>query len=123
MVKIFADLPQSESYRLIDFDDVDVRPGFIPNTFILIVSGTKPYINMKVELAPRVRVNGVAPGAIAWPEDEQLDAAERSRILATTPLARLGAPQDVAQAVHFLASAPYVTGQIIAVDGGRSIYI
>ena len=56
MAKTFADLPQSESYRLIDFDDVDVRPGFIPNTFILIVSGTKPYINMKVELAPRVYV-------------------------------------------------------------------
>ena len=79
--------------------------------------------SLAIELAPRVRVNGVAPGAIAWPEDEQFDAAERSRILATTPLARLGSPQDIAQAVHFLACAPYVTGQIIAVDGGRSIYI
>jgi pteridine reductase len=79
--------------------------------------------SLAVELAPRVRVNGVAPGAIAWPEDGQLDRAERERILATTPLARVGSPEDVAQAVHFLACAPYVTGQIIAVDGGRSIYI
>jgi pteridine reductase len=79
--------------------------------------------SLAVELAPRVRVNGVAPGTIAWPEDEQFDAAERSRILATTPLARMGSPQDVAQAVHFLAAAPYVTGQIIAVDGGRSVYL
>jgi pteridine reductase len=79
--------------------------------------------SLAVELAPTVRVNGVAPGAIAWPEDGQLEPAERERILATTPLARVGSPEDVAQAVHFLACAPYVTGQIIAVDGGRSLYI
>ena len=65
----------------------------------------------------------IATGAIAWPEDGQLDPAERERVIATTPLARIGSPEDIAQAVHFLASAPYVTGQIIAVDGGRSIFI
>jgi pteridine reductase len=79
--------------------------------------------SLAIELAPRVRVNGVAPGAIAWPEDGQFDPAERERIIATTPLARIGSPEDIAQAVHFLACAPYVTGQIIAVDGGRSIYL
>jgi pteridine reductase len=78
---------------------------------------------LALELAPAVRVNGVAPGAIAWPEDGQFPDAERSRILATTPLGRLGAPGEIARAVHFLAAAPYVTGQIIAVDGGRSIFI
>jgi pteridine reductase len=79
--------------------------------------------SLALELAPRVRVNGVSPGAIAWPDDGQFDPAERSRILATTPLGRVGSPEDIAQAVHFLASAPYVTGQIIAVDGGRSIFL
>ena len=79
--------------------------------------------SLAVELAPRVRVNGVAPGTIAWPEDGQFDPAERERIIATTPLARAGTPGDIAQAVHFLACAPYVTGQIIAVDGGRSIFL
>jgi len=79
--------------------------------------------SLAVELAPAVRVNGIAPGAIAWPEDGQFDPAEQTRILATTPLARMGSPGDVAQAVQFLACAPYVTGQIIAVDGGRSVYI
>ena len=79
--------------------------------------------SLAVELAPRVRVNGVAPGAITWPEDGQFEPAERERILATTPLGRIGAPEDIAQAVHFLACAPYVTGQVIAVDGGRSIFI
>ena len=79
--------------------------------------------SLAVELAPRVRVNGVAPGAIAWPDDGQFDPGERERIVATTPLARVGTPEDIAQAVHFLAAAPYVTGQIVAVDGGRSVFI
>jgi len=79
--------------------------------------------SLAIELAPSVRVNGVAPGAIAWPEDGQFDPEERKRILATTPLARIGSPEDIAQAVHFLACAPYVTGQILAVDGGRSLHL
>ena len=79
--------------------------------------------SLALELAPQVRVNGVAPGAIAWPDDGQFEPGERARIIATTPLGRVGTPEDIAQAVHFLASAPYVTGQVIAVDGGRSIFI
>jgi len=79
--------------------------------------------SLAIELAPQVRVNGVAPGAIAWPEDGQLESEERQRILRTTPLGRIGAPEDIAQAVHFFACAPYVTGQILSVDGGRSIFL
>ena len=79
--------------------------------------------SLAIELAPRVRVNGVAPGAIAWPEDGQFEDAERARIIATTPLGRVGSPDDIARAVHFFACAPYVTGQILAVDGGRSIFL
>src|SRR5690349_3035932 len=79
--------------------------------------------SLALELAPAVRVNAVAPGAIAWPEDGQFEPVERARIVSTTPLGRVGSPVDIAQAVHFLACAPYVTGEIIAVDGGRSIYL
>ena len=79
--------------------------------------------SLALELAPQVRVNGVAPGAIAWPEDGQFAEAERQRIVATTPLGRVGTADDIAQAVHFLACATYVTGQILNVDGGRSIFI
>ena len=78
---------------------------------------------LALELAPAVRVNAVAPGAIAWPEDEQFDAQERDRIVATTPLARLGNAEDIAQAVQVLASAPFITGQMLAVDGGRSVFV
>lgn len=56
MPTVFTELPQAEACRLIDFTDVEVRPGFVPNTYILIVSGTKPYMNMAVELVPRVYI-------------------------------------------------------------------
>ena len=78
---------------------------------------------LALELAPAVRVNAVAPGAIAWPQDEQFDAGERERIVATTPLGRLGSAEDIAHAVQFLASAPFVTGHMLAVDGGRTIFV
>jgi pteridine reductase len=77
------------------------------------------------ELGPEVRVNGVSPGAILWPEDESWsDELARHRIVGTTLLKRVGEPDDIARTVRFLVEdAPYVTGQIIAVDGGRSVHI
>jgi len=76
------------------------------------------------ELGPRVRVNAVAPGAIAWPESGALaDAAVQKDIVARTPLQRIGTADDIAGAVHYLLSASFVTGQILAVDGGRSVVL
>jgi pteridine reductase len=73
------------------------------------------------ELAPEVRVNAVAPGAVLWPE-AGLDPQRKERILEQTPLHRPGSPEDIARAVLFFAiESPFVTGQILAVDGGRSI--
>jgi len=78
---------------------------------------------LALELAPHVRVNAVAPGAIAWPEDGQFEPAERERIVATTPLARIGDPGDIAEAALVACTVPFVTGQSFAVDGGRSIFL
>jgi pteridine reductase len=73
------------------------------------------------DLAPDIRVNGVSPGAILWPEDGVSEASQRS-ILRQIPLQRAGKPDDIAGCVlYLLRDAPYITGQIIAVDGGRSI--
>ena len=73
------------------------------------------------DLAPDIRVNGVSPGAILWPETDLSDAAKTS-ILSQVPLGRPGDPDDIAGCVLYLVrDATYVTGQIIAVDGGRSI--
>lgn len=75
------------------------------------------------EMAPQVRVNAVAPGVIIWPEGEAwLDEEQRRKIVAHTLLKREGGPDDVARTVQFLLNdSPYITGQVIAVDGGRSI--
>jgi pteridine reductase len=73
------------------------------------------------ELGPEVRVNGIAPGPVLWPEGDMDDALKRE-IIEKTALKRHGTPQDIARTALFLArDAPYITGQIIAVDGGRSI--
>ncbi len=74
------------------------------------------------EMAPEVRVNGVAPGAILWPEDDSQSEEERQKILQRIPLGRTGMPQDIADAILFLATSPYVNGQILAVDGGRQLF-
>ena len=85
--------------------------------------------SLALELAPHVRVNGVAPGPIEWPSAAEVSAggivdAERARILATTPLRREGGVDAIARAVAFLfCDADFVTGQILAVDGGRSIHL
>lgn len=81
--------------------------------------------SLAAELGPEVRVNGVSPGVIMWPEDERwADEVARQRIVQTILLKRVGNPDDIAHAVRFLTlDAPYVTGQVIAVDGGRSIHL
>jgi len=75
------------------------------------------------ELGPEIRVNGVAPGAIMWPENE-MDEMAKKRIISRTYLKRKGSPEDIARTILFLVrDADYVTGQVLAVDGGRSLYL
>ena len=93
-------------------------PAYVPHgmTKSAIVQMTRA---MARALAPDVRVNAVAPGVVLLPEGCSDDDAERLR--STTPLARLGTPEDVAHAVIFLLEAEYVTGEVIRVDGGRHV--
>jgi pteridine reductase len=81
--------------------------------------------SMARELGPEIRVNGIAPGPILWPEDEGWsDELARQRIVNTTLLKRTGEPDDIARTARFLVfDAPYITGQIINVDGGRSVHL
>lgn len=75
------------------------------------------------ELAPNVRINGIAPGVILWPNtDEQMTEETKQQVIDKVPLKRTGSPEDIANTAYFLAtSASYVTGQIISVDGGSSL--
>ena len=77
--------------------------------------------SLALELAPEVRVNGIAPGAIMWPA-QGLSAEQKDAVLAQTPMGRTGDAGDIASLAVFLATqAGYITGQVIAVDGGRSL--
>ncbi len=83
---------------------------------------------LALELAPAVRVNAVAPGAIVWPTsnigDRDFSAAARAAIIDHTLLKRVGSPADIARTVKFLIfDAPYITGQVINVDGGRTAHL
>lgn len=80
--------------------------------------------SLALEMAPYVRVNGVAPGVNILPEtdsDQALNPVHQQKIINSIPMQRVGTPDDIAQAVLYLAHAHYVTGDIISVDGGRSL--
>jgi len=75
------------------------------------------------ELSPEIRVNAVAPGAIMWPEQDEVAALQKQEIQAKVALQRIGCPDDIAKAVAYLINdADYVTGQVITVDGGRTLF-
>lgn len=106
---------------------VDIH-GLVPLAHHPIYSQAKAGLVMQTralakDLAPAVRVNAVAPGSVLWPEGEAANSEESMRdILQRVPLKRQGTPDDIAVAVTFLAlDAPYVTGQVLAVDGGRML--
>jgi pteridine reductase len=103
---------------------VDVGGGLVPWKGYAAYAASKAALArltecLALELAPRVRVNGVAPGTVLWPE--HYPAARRRALAARIPLGRPGTPEDVAGAVRYLADAPFVTGAILPVDGGRHL--
>ena len=78
--------------------------------------------SLALELGPEIRVNGVSPGVNVWPEGQnQIDLDKQTKMIAKIPLKRAGIPQDIAEAVKFLLANDYITGQIISVDGGKSL--
>jgi pteridine reductase len=115
----------ADGAAIVNMVDVHVeRPLRDFNAYVAAKAGLAALTrSLALELGPRVRVNGIAPGAILWPEgDEAYDSATRARTIAATPLGRLGEPDDIARTVAFLAcDAPFITGQVITVDGGRSL--
>lgn len=77
--------------------------------------------SLAIEMAPKVRVNGIAPGAILWPE-HPLSEQQKQAMLDSIPMGTLGSSEDITQAMAFLLSASYVTGQILYIDGGRGLH-
>lgn len=104
--------------NIADLAGLETWPGYIPHgiTKAGIVHMTRALART---LAPTIRVNAVAPGAVLLPESWSTEDAER--LARTTPLRRIGAPSDVTQAVLYLLDAEYVTGETLVVDGGRHV--
>ncbi|KAA0873557.1 pteridine reductase [Nitrincola tapanii] len=110
---------------IINIIDIHAQRGLLHYPIYSMTKAAMQMLTLSLakELAPQVRVNGVSPGAILWPEaDASLSAEAKQAILDKVLLGRCGRPEDIAEAVGFLAKAGYITGQILAVDGGRSLY-
>ena len=104
--------------NIADLAAFETWPAYVPHgiTKSAVVQMTRALARV---LAPEVRVNAIAPGVVLLPEGWSDEDAERLR--ATTPLGRLGSPEDVAGAMLYLLDAGYVTGEVITVDGGRHV--
>jgi pteridine reductase len=125
LVQALLPLLRAAAGSIVNILDVHVQqplPGF--NAYCAAKAGLASLTrSLAVELGPDIRVNGVAPGAILWPEGgEAYDDAMRRSTVESTPLRRTGEPADIARTVRFLTcDAPFITGQVIDVDGGRSL--
>ena len=119
-----APLLRSQRGAIVNLLDIHAaRPPANYSVYVMAKSALEVLtVSLAVELAPEVRVNGVALGAILWAEAETEDVERKAHILKRTPLARLGEVDEVASAVLFLLrDASYCTGSILRVDGGRSL--
>ncbi|MFL3647209.1 MAG: pteridine reductase [Cellvibrionales bacterium] len=121
--KELAPLLQASEGAIVNISDMHARQALKQHPIYSIakagnIAMTK---SLALELAPSVRVNSVAPGAILWPEHEADDQQKQDSVLDKVPMGRLGRESDIAKSVFFLAvEATYVTGQTLAVDGGSS---
>lgn len=119
---LFAPYLSKNQGNIINLVDIHAdRPLKSHTVYCMAKAGLKMMIkSLACELAPLVRVNGISPGAILWPE-QPLTQGHKASIMNQIALERLGTAQDIADTVVFLANAPYITGQTITVDGGRSL--
>ena len=123
LTQALSPLLKKQHGAVVNISDIHGRQALAEHPIYSIAKGGNIAMTkaLAVELAPDIRVNSVAPGAILWPEHEQEDSEKQHAVLNNVPMGRLGAELDIAKAVFFLAvKATYMTGQTIAVDGGRS---
>jgi pteridine reductase len=122
-----ADALQASEGCIVNITDMHIER---PKKHYIVYSAAKAGLvsltkSLAQELGPRVRVNAVAPGPVLWPDDNQeFDESYRQQVINQTLLKRTGEPADIAKAVKFLIEdAPFVTGHVLAVDGGRHLSI
>lgn len=122
LIQALADTLKKHQGAIINMVDIHAEKGLKDHLLYSMAKNALATLTrgLATELAPNVRVNGIAPGAIIWPEQE-LTSSQKEQVLTTIPLARLGTAQEIAKTVEFLLTGPrYLTGHIINLDGGRS---
>ena len=123
IAQALAPLLKESKGSIINISDMHARQALINHPIYTIAKAGNIAMTKTLakELAPEIRVNSVAPGAILWPEHETDDIDKQQSVLSKVPLGRLGTESDIAKTTYFLAvDAEYMTGQTIAVDGGSS---
>lgn len=124
LAKLLSGNLQQRQGCIINMVDIHAERG-LPEHSIYCIAKAGLVAMTKIlakELAPGVRVNAIAPGAILWPESGS-NVPDTNDILSHIPLARCGEPEDIAQAMYYLIKhAPYTTGQILTIDGGRTLF-
>ena len=114
---------KSSNGSIINITDTNLSKG-VPNYSIYAAAkaGLEAITKgLARELAPKIKVNAIAPGAMLEPPDVTWSEDQKNKIIESIPLNRMGSEQDIAEAVKFLAHSEYITGQVIKVDGGRSL--
>lgn len=119
MVKAHADLLEASAGRIVNMVDLSAFQPWVGHPHHAVSKAGLLHLTriMARALAPRVRVNAIAPGAVLLPEEYDDEARERSR--AAAALGTLGSPEDVVRTLLFLERSPFITGEVIVVDGGR----
>ena len=123
LTQALSPLLKKQLGAVVNISDMHARQALANHPIYTVAKGGNIAMTktMALELAPEVRVNSVAPGAILWPEHEEDDLEKQASVLKNVPMGRLGSESDIADAVFFLAEeASYMTGQTLAVDGGSS---
>jgi len=122
LASICADAIQSNHGCIINISDLYARRGLSNHSIYTMAKAANEAMTKTLarELAPDVRVNGIAPGAILWPPGEELSEEKKQEIIDKASLKKMGSPDDIANAAWFLIEkATYMTGQILHIDGGR----
>lgn len=123
LVKSCAPYLRERNGSIINIIDIHARKPMANHPIYCAAKAGLEMLTMSLarDLAPAIRVNGVSPGAILWPENDA-GMADQAEVLDKIPMRRMGKPEDVADLVRFLIDeGHYITGQVIAVDGGRSV--
>lgn len=118
----FKELKKNKGF-IINITDINVDKALINHSIYLAAkSGLQTLTrSLAKELAPDIRVNAIAPGAILEPPNTEWTTEQKNTIINSVPLGRMGSEKDIADAAIFLSEAEYVTGQILNIDGGKSL--